>query len=164
MAFFADAHTDLKSVKRGFISADAYDCAPQTRLRSAKKKTPSIAYQPVGASRRRFPHPRQRRTIGAPSQRDGGAPQTRRRRARRNPQDPNCVPTACKEPSDSVKESQRALSIPFRPIMRSAQHFAIGFVRIAAFAPCGNMIGVHFVKAIDSGLIAIVACGADRAV
>ena len=74
------------------------------------------------------------------------------------------VDSACKEPSDSVKESQRALSIPFRPIMRSAQHFAIGFVRIAAFAPCGNMIGVHFVEAIDSGLIAIVACGADRAV
>ena len=56
------------------------------------------------------------------------------------------------------------LSITFGPIVGNAEHLAVLGRTFAAFAPCGNVVGVHFVELIDSALVRVVPNRAERAV
>src|SRR5687768_5959172 len=56
------------------------------------------------------------------------------------------------------------LSVAFSPIVGNAEHLAVLGRAVAAFAPCRNMVGVHFVEVVDSLFIGVVADGAKGAV
>lgn len=45
---------------------------------------------------------------------------------------------------ETIVQPLVSLSISFRPVVCFAQHLTIGLVRCPAFAPCGNVIGIHF--------------------
>ncbi len=56
------------------------------------------------------------------------------------------------------------LSITFGPIVGNAEHLAVLGRTFAAFAPRGNVVGVHFVELIDSALVRVVPNRAERTV
>src|SRR3984957_3632563 len=56
------------------------------------------------------------------------------------------------------------LSITFGPIMGNAEHLAVLGRPFAALAPCGNVVGVHFVDFIDSALVRVAPNRAERTV
>ena len=56
------------------------------------------------------------------------------------------------------------LSITFGPIVGNAEHLAVLGRTFAALAPCGNVVGVHFVELIDSALVRIVPNRAERTI
>ena len=57
-----------------------------------------------------------------------------------------------------------ARSITFGPIVGNAEHLAVLGRASAALAPCGNVVGVHFVELIDPALVRVVPNRAERAV
>lgn len=63
-----------------------------------------------------------------------------------------------------TKRGKGLLSITFGPIVGNAEHLAVLGRAIAALAPCGNVVGVHFLKLIDFALIRGVPNRAERAV
>ena len=56
------------------------------------------------------------------------------------------------------------LSINLRAIVGNAEHLAILCRTFAALAPCGNVVGVHFLKQINSALVRAVPNRAERTV
>lgn len=56
------------------------------------------------------------------------------------------------------------LSITFGPVVGSAEHLAVPGCTFAAFAPCRDVVGVHFVELVDSALVRGVPDRAERAV
>ena len=56
------------------------------------------------------------------------------------------------------------LFIAFGPVMGDAKHLAVLRRASAAFAPCGNVVGIHFVELIDSALVRVVPNRAERTV
>ena len=56
------------------------------------------------------------------------------------------------------------LAITFGLIVGFAEHLAVLGRTIAAFAPRGDVVGVHFVELIDSALVRVVPKRAERTV
>ena len=48
--------------------------------------------------------------------------------------------------------------------MRDAEHFTVADVGGAAFAPGGDVVGVHFFRLPDLGFVGVVTYGAVRAI
>jgi len=54
--------------------------------------------------------------------------------------------------------------IPLCLVVRPAQHLAVANVGCAAFAPRGDVVGVHLALLPDSGFVRVMPQGAQRAV
>lgn len=56
------------------------------------------------------------------------------------------------------------LPIPFHPIMRFAEHLAVLDVGGTAFAPGGDMVGIHFGLLLDAGGVGFAFDGVEGGV
>jgi len=59
---------------------------------------------------------------------------------------------------------RRRLAITFGPIVRHAEHLAVLSRTCAAFAPRGDVVGIHFAELVDSALVRGIPKRAERAV
>ena len=57
-----------------------------------------------------------------------------------------------------------SLAVPFRPVMRLAQHLAVLHARSTTLAPGRHVVGIHFVELVNLGAYASVAFGALRTI
>ena len=78
----------------------------------------------------------------------------------------NCIRPCAVMPSTVTtgRLASRPLLIPFRPVVRLAEHLAVLDVGSAALAPRRHVVGVHFREFPHAGGVSVVTEGTELAV